>query len=38
MTTPTIAGMIFELEEDEALAMGEGGSSNVIAISEKICS
>ena len=32
MTTPTIAGMRFELEEDEALAMVEGGSSSAIAI------
>ena len=38
MTTPTIAGMRFELEEDEALAMAEGGSSSVIAIRKRIYS
>ena len=38
MTNPTIEGMRFELEEDEALAMAEGGSSSVIAIRKRIYS
>ena len=35
MTTPTIAGMGLEFEEDDVLAMDGGSSSNAIAINGK---